>query len=139
MCKSHGHREPSVSSVYRRGSPLLARENYVIHSSTARLDGDDLGEPVHLDENPTVGETPLPTAPSFVIGQAQARILDQTESQRTKERARGREYRCSGESRTAYRMYVPRDRALPSERSASTRGVSAVGEGGQGEHHGYPR
>lgn len=69
---------------------LLAQENYFIHSSTARYDGDDLGDPVHLHENPTMGEVPLPTAPSFVLGQVHAKIIDQTEYQRTKELAHQR-------------------------------------------------
>lgn len=67
---------------------LVARENYVIHASMAHLDGDDLGEPVTLEETPTVGEVPLPTAPSFVLGEAHAKIVDRTEYRRTKERAR---------------------------------------------------
>jgi hypothetical protein len=80
----------SFTTASGQDAVLLASENYFIHSSVARLDGDDLGEPVHLDENPTVGEVLLPTAPSFVIGQAHAMIVDQTEYQRTKRRARER-------------------------------------------------
>jgi hypothetical protein len=80
----------SFTTASGHDAVLLARENYVVHSSTARLDGDDLGELVHLDENPTVGEVPLPTAPSFVFGQAHARIVDQTEFQQTMEMVRER-------------------------------------------------
>ncbi|MDQ4076252.1 MAG: hypothetical protein M3220_08395 [Chloroflexota bacterium] len=36
--------------------------------------------------NPTIGDVPLPTRPTFVIGQAHARIKDREEYRRTRER-----------------------------------------------------
>lgn len=87
---NYGDIELSFTTASGHDTVLLARENYLIHSATARIDGDDLGSLVHLDENPTMGDVPLPTAPSFVLGEAYARIVDQTEYQQTKERVRER-------------------------------------------------
>ncbi len=69
---------------------LLALENYRIDTTTARLEGRSLGEPVSLDENPTIGDVPLPSAPSFVFGEAHAAIRDEAEYRRAKERVRSR-------------------------------------------------
>lgn len=63
---------------------LLAQENYVVDESAAVLDGDALGDPVRLAENPTIGEVPLPRTPSFIFGQAQAEIADRAEYERTR-------------------------------------------------------
>jgi hypothetical protein len=47
-------------------------------------EGHDLGEPVRLPTNPDIGGIPLPTRPTFVIGQAHARIKDPEEYRRTR-------------------------------------------------------
>ena len=75
----------SFTSASGHEMVLLARENYRVESSSARLDGRHLGQPVTLEENPTVGDVPLPTAPSFVFAEAHAPIVDRAEYRRTKE------------------------------------------------------
>lgn len=67
---------------------FVPEEEYAIHESAALLDGRSLGEPVRLEENPTIGDVPLPTRPSFVIGQVHLRIADRDEYERSRERAR---------------------------------------------------
>jgi hypothetical protein len=58
---------------------FVPEEEYAITESEAVLDGRSLGEPVRLDENPTIGDVPLPTRPSFVVGQVHLRIDDRHE------------------------------------------------------------
>lgn len=65
---------------------IVPEEEYAIQESVAVLDGHSLGEPTRLDENPTIGDVPLPTQPSFVFGQAHMRITDPDEYRRTRER-----------------------------------------------------
>ncbi len=70
---------------------LRPAAEYVIHESQAVLDGRTLGEPVRLDENPTIGGVPLPTRPSFVFAEAHMAIVDPDEYERTRERVRSDE------------------------------------------------
>jgi hypothetical protein len=65
---------------------IMPEQLFFIESSKAVLEGEDLGQPTRLSENPTIGGTPLPTRPSFVIGQAHARIKDPEEYRRTRAR-----------------------------------------------------
>ena len=67
---------------------LVAQENYVVEESEATFNGRPLGEPVRLEENPTVGDVLLPKVPSFVFGQAHAKITDHDEYARTRDRIR---------------------------------------------------
>lgn len=69
---------------------LMAQENYFIDESAARLDGASLGEPVELDRNPTIGDVPLPSIPSFIFGQAQMAIVDHDEYRSTLQQFRDR-------------------------------------------------
>lgn len=85
----YGDIELAFTSASGHEVVLLARENYRVDASTARLDGQSLGEPVTLDRNPTVGGVALPAAPSFAFGEAQARIDDPDEYRRTRARVRG--------------------------------------------------
>ena len=55
---------------------LVPEEEYVVDASEAVLEGRSLGEPVRLEANPTIGDVPLPTRPSFVIAQAHLGIAD---------------------------------------------------------------
>lgn len=64
---------------------IIPEELYGIVDSEAVLDGQSLGEPVSLDENPTIGGVPLPTRPTFTIGQAQLGIPDREEYERTRD------------------------------------------------------
>ncbi|WP_458209912.1 hypothetical protein [Haladaptatus sp. NG-SE-30] len=65
---------------------IMPEEEYTIHESEAVLEGHSLGDPVRLEDNPTIGDIPLPTRGSFVFGQAHMRIPDLEEYQRTRER-----------------------------------------------------
>jgi hypothetical protein len=67
---------------------IMPEEIYTIHDSEAILDGHALGDPVRLDANPTIGTVPLPTLPSFVVGQAHMQITDPEEYRRTREHVR---------------------------------------------------
>ena len=68
---------------------FVPEEEYPIRESEAVLDGRSLGEPVRLEENPTIGDVPLPTRGCFVIGQVQLRIADRDEYERARGWARG--------------------------------------------------
>jgi hypothetical protein len=57
---------------------------YLVDDSRATLDGVDLGRPVRLQENPRIGDVPLPARGVLAIGQASWEILDQAEYQRTR-------------------------------------------------------
>jgi len=80
---------------------IMPEQIFFIDSSEEVLEGDDLGQPVRLDLNPTIGEVPLPKRPTFMIGQAHARIKDPEEYQRTQERVRmkSQEVRTVGSTR----------------------------------------
>lgn len=67
---------------------LVARRTYRVASSTAVLEGEPLGEPVALEQNPRIGDVPLPRTPSFVLGEAYTRIRDPEEYRRTRARIR---------------------------------------------------
>ena len=66
---------------------IMPEEVFFIEDSDAELDGRSLGDPVRLEENPTIGDVPLPTRPTFVLGQAHMRTTDPEEYRRTRERA----------------------------------------------------
>jgi hypothetical protein len=48
---------------------LMPKEMYFIESSTATLEGVDLGRPAHLEHNPTIGNVPFPSRGLLAIGQ----------------------------------------------------------------------
>jgi len=72
----------------RQEAVIMPEQVFFIGSSRATLEGRDLGHPVRLSRNPTIGDVPLPTRPAFVIGQAHARIADPEEYRRTREAVR---------------------------------------------------
>lgn len=65
---------------------IMPEQLYMIKESEAVLDGRDLGRPVWLQTNPTIGGVPLPRIGVFVIGQAYARISNPEEYRLTRER-----------------------------------------------------
>jgi hypothetical protein len=67
---------------------LVPERQFFIDASRATWQGQDLGEPVVLGENPTIGQVRLPTRATFVIGQAHARIPDLEEYRKTRESVR---------------------------------------------------
>jgi hypothetical protein len=67
---------------------IMPEEVFFIDESDAELDGHSLGDPVRLQTNPTIGGVPLPTRPTFVLGQAQMETTDPEEYRRTREQAR---------------------------------------------------
>lgn len=64
---------------------LMPKEMYLIEDSHAMLDGTDLGHPVHLTENPMMGDVPLPARGVLAVGGAMWEIMDQAEYQRTRD------------------------------------------------------
>lgn len=67
---------------------IMPEQIFFIDASEAVWEGRDLGDPVRLTTNPTIGGVPLPSRPAFVIGQAYARIKDRKEYRRTREEIR---------------------------------------------------
>lgn len=77
---------------------LIPEKIFFIESSAAVLERENLGLPVRRDENPTIAGVPLPTRPTFLIGQAQARIRNRDEYESTRRDLGGRDafhYRVS--------------------------------------------
>lgn len=73
-----------------QAATIMPERIFFIESSKALLEGQDLGEPVRLGENPSIGGIPLPARPTFAIGQAHMRIRDHEEYRRTREHARSK-------------------------------------------------
>lgn len=67
---------------------IMPEQVAFIRSSDASWNGQPLGDPVRLDETPTIAGVPLPRGPTFMIGQAHARITNEEEYRRTREAAR---------------------------------------------------
>lgn len=65
---------------------IMPEQLFFVASSEAMLEGEFLGAPVHLEENPTIGGVPLPLRPIFTIGQAHMRIRDPEEYRQTRAR-----------------------------------------------------
>jgi len=64
---------------------IMPQRNYFIRHSEASLEGHDLGIPIRLNNNPYIGDVPLPTRPVFIIGQAHAKIKDPEEYKKSRE------------------------------------------------------
>lgn len=62
---------------------LMPKRMFFIESATANLDGEDLGEPTRIEENPSIGDLKLPARPIFAIGKGYFEIQDPIEYQRT--------------------------------------------------------
>lgn len=65
-------------------SLMMPEQLFFIDSSRAVFEGRDLGHPVQLNENPRIGDIPMPKRPTFAIGQAHALIRDREEYRQTK-------------------------------------------------------
>lgn len=63
---------------------LMPQQMYFINESRAVLEGIDLGRPVRLDQNPQIGDVPLPTRGVIAAGGAVWKILDPVEYERTR-------------------------------------------------------
>jgi hypothetical protein len=63
---------------------LMPNQMYFIDNSRATFDGVDLGRPVQLQDNPRIGDVPLPARGVLAIGQGVWGILDQAEYERTR-------------------------------------------------------
>jgi hypothetical protein len=68
---------------------IMPEQNFFISDSKAILKNQDLGHPVKLEKNPTIGKVPLPVRPVFIIGQSHAKIKDMEEYRETKEALKG--------------------------------------------------
>ncbi len=83
-----GELQLAFTTPSRQDTRVLFSKVLYIESAQATWEGQDLGVPVRLDANPTIGGVPLPLRPTFVVGQAQARIRDRAEYERTRARVR---------------------------------------------------
>ncbi|HEV8274774.1 MAG TPA: hypothetical protein VGQ26_03615 [Streptosporangiaceae bacterium] len=63
---------------------LMPQRMYYIGDSQATLDGADLGHPIRLRANPTIGGVTLPARGVLATGQAAWEILDPAEYERTR-------------------------------------------------------
>ena len=63
---------------------LMPQRMYFIESSSATLDGDNLGRPTHTAGPIDIGGVPLPCRGVLAVGQAAWEILDPAEYQRTR-------------------------------------------------------
>jgi hypothetical protein len=63
----------TITTPSEQDAILIPARQYFIESSEAIWEDQNLGTPVHLDKNPTIGGVPLPTRPILVIGEAHAR------------------------------------------------------------------
>ncbi len=63
----------------------VPREIYWINSSKAEFNNKDLGKPVKRDQNPMIGNVPLPIRPVFMVGEAHAKIKDSEEYTKTRQ------------------------------------------------------
>lgn len=79
-----GHLQMSGVMPSGHTGTLMPMQLYLVDDSRATLDGVDLGRPVRLQENPRIGDVPLPARSVLAIGQASWEILDQAEYQRTR-------------------------------------------------------
>ncbi|MBX0297579.1 hypothetical protein [Haloarcula nitratireducens] len=66
---------------------IMPEEVFFIDDSDAKLNGRSLGDLVRLKTNPTIGGVPLPTRPTFVLGQAHMETTNSEEYRRTREQA----------------------------------------------------
>lgn len=81
MAQALGMGRLALSGVMPSGhvGTLMPQRMYYIDHAHAALDGLDLGHPAHLDENPTIGDVPLPARGVLAIGQAMWQIRDPDE------------------------------------------------------------
>lgn len=63
---------------------LMPKQMYFIEDAQATFNGVDLGRPVHLQDNPRIGDVPLPARGVLAVGGAVWKILDETEYERTR-------------------------------------------------------
>jgi len=78
-----GHLQTSGVMPSGHTGTLMPQQMYFIDNSRATLDGVDLGRPVHLQDNPRIGDVPLRARGVLATGQRVWKILDQTEYERT--------------------------------------------------------
>jgi len=68
---------------------LMPQRMYFIESSSATLDGEDLGRPTHATAPIDIGGVPVPSRGVLAVGQAAWEILDSAEYQRTRAELEG--------------------------------------------------
>lgn len=85
IAKGLGMGDLELSMVMPNGQTgtLMPQRMYFIDDSVARIDGLDLGKPVHLRENPRIGTVPLPARGVLATGRALLRIADIAAYERT--------------------------------------------------------
>jgi hypothetical protein len=88
--KALGMGDVRLSFVNPRGQDavIMPEQVYLIDNSEAVWEDRDLGHPVRLSENPTIGNVPLPTRPAFMVGHAHARVEDLEAYERARELGR---------------------------------------------------
>lgn len=69
-------------------STLMPRRMYLIDTSTAQLDGENLGGPIRSNENPSIGAVKWPARPIFAIGGGYFETKDPVEYRETIEELR---------------------------------------------------
>lgn len=80
-----GHLELSGLMPSGHAGILMPQRMFFVDDARARLDGVDLGRPVHLDENPTIGRVPLPARGVLAVGGGMWQIRDAVEFERARQ------------------------------------------------------
>lgn len=88
-----GHMEMAGVMPSGHTGTLMPQRMYFIEDSRAVLDGVDLGRPARVQDNPKIGNVPLPARGVLAIGQAVWQILDPVEYERTRSETTGDEER----------------------------------------------
>ena len=78
-----GH-APGKDQEYGHTGHLMPEQMFFIDEARATLNGADLGRPVRLPANPTIGEFRLPSRGVLVKGGAVWDIVDPVEYERTR-------------------------------------------------------
>lgn len=79
-----GHLQLSGVMPSGHTGTLMPQRMYFVDDSWATLDGVDLGRPTQSQDNPRIGDVPLPARGVLAIGQAVWEVLDQAEYERTR-------------------------------------------------------
>jgi hypothetical protein len=54
---------------------LMPKRMYFVDNAQANMDGVDFGHPIRLDDNPTIGDVPLPARGVLAQGEARWHVI----------------------------------------------------------------
>lgn len=91
MAQALGMGRLQMSGVMPSGhtGTLMPQEMYLVNEARATLHGVDLGRPARWEDNPRIGDVPLPARGILAIGQGVWEVLDPAEYERTRAETSG--------------------------------------------------